>query len=46
MLYKIIKFIILLFCRHKKSIEIFRCYQDRYVINKCSKCNKEIYKDL
>lgn len=33
-------------CRHKSRKEIFRCYQDRYVEEKCEKCNILIYSDL
>jgi len=35
-----------MFCKHKNKTEIFRCYQDRYVIEVCNDCGKVIYSDL
>ena len=33
-------------CKHQLTTEVFRCYQDRYVKEKCNICNKELYSDL
>lgn len=33
-------------CKHQLTTEVFRCYQDRYVIEKCNTCNNELYFDL
>lgn len=35
-----------IFCKHKKTTEIFRSYQDRYVSELCNDCGKVLYMDL
>lgn len=35
-----------LFCKHKNKFEIFRYYPDRYVIDHCPDCGKDIWTDL
>ena len=34
------------FCRHNRTVEIFRYPPDNYVVDKCCECGKEIYNDL
>ena len=38
--------ILKLFCKHNHKIELYRCYQDRYVKDKCTNCGKIFYEDL
>lgn len=33
-------------CKHQLTTEVFRCYQDRYVVEQCNVCNEELYFDL
>lgn len=35
-----------LFCKHKSKIELYRCYQDRYISECCTNCRKVIYNDI
>lgn len=35
-----------LFCRHRRTFEIFVDYQERYVKSGCEQCGKIIYKDI
>ena len=35
-----------MFCKHIEKIEIYRCYQDRYISNVCCSCGKVVYSDL
>jgi hypothetical protein len=35
-----------LLCRHRDKAEIFICYQDRYVHERCKKCGKDIYAEF
>ena len=30
-------------CKHEKTKEVFRCYQDRYYKDECLNCGKIIY---
>lgn len=43
---KMFKYVSDLFCRHDKKKETYRCYQDRFVIEKCENCQRLFYSDL
>lgn len=43
---KIRKLFQTIFCKHNNKKEIFICYQDRYVKEKCNNCDKIIYSDI
>lgn len=34
------------YCPHKNRVEVFRNYQEGYVVDKCLDCRKEIFSEI
>jgi len=43
---KIITIIKQLFCQHKNKKLEFLCHPDRYIVERCINCGKEIWSDI